>query len=108
MHAGIDIASHWKTPIKATSEGVVIRAGFKGPYGRLVEIDHGNGFRTRYGHLEVIKVKKGQHVDQGDIVGLMGTSGRSTNTHVHYEIWFGNHYRNPMKFLRAAKHVREG
>jgi len=104
-HRALDIAGHWKTPILATAPGVVSFAGRNGPYGKMVEIDHGHGFKTRYGHLARILVKKGDAVTARQRIGLMGNSGRSTGTHVHYEVRFNNIPRNPMKFLRAAKHV---
>jgi murein DD-endopeptidase MepM/ murein hydrolase activator NlpD len=104
-HRALDIAGHWKTPILATAPGVVSFAGRNGPYGKMVEINHGHGFKTRYGHLARILVKKGDVVTARQRIGLMGNSGRSTGTHLHYEVRFNNIPRNPMKFLRAAKHV---
>lgn len=105
LHGGLDMASHWKTPIHATSAGVVSFAGRNGAYGRMVEIDHGNGFKTRYGHMREILVKKGQKIAQGDRIGLMGTSGRSTGTHLHYEVRFRDKPRNPIKFFKAQDYV---
>lgn len=105
LHGGLDMASHWKTPIHATSAGVVTFAGRNGPYGRMVEIDHGNGFKTRYGHMREILVEKGQRIAQGDRIGLMGTSGRSTGTHLHYEVRFLDEPRNPIQFFKAQDYV---
>jgi len=106
FHAGLDIAGHWKAPIYATAAGTVTFVGRKGAYGRMIEIDHGNGFVTRYGHLAKILVKKGQVISLSETVGLMGNSGRSTGTHLHYEIRYQGKSLNPAKFLKAAQHVQ--
>jgi len=106
-HSGVDMAGYWKEPVHATVPGTVTFVGRHGPYGNMVEIDHGNGFKTRYGHLYATKVKKGQHVTRGEVVGLMGNTGRSTGTHLHYEIWFNGKLQNPLKFFRAASYVIE-
>ena len=105
FHSGVDMAGYWKEPVHATVQGVVTFAGRHGPYGNMVEIDHGNGFKTRYGHLYATKVQKGEHVARGQLVGLMGNTGRSTGTHLHYEIWFKDKLQNPLKFFRAASYV---
>ncbi|MEM9121779.1 MAG: M23 family metallopeptidase, partial [Pseudomonadota bacterium] len=86
----------------------VVYAGSQGAYGRLVEIDHGTGFRTRYAHLSRIKVKVGQRVDLGKQIGTIGSTGRSTGPHLHYEIWFDGRVRNPAKFIEAGQYVFEG
>ena len=104
-HSGVDMAGYWKEPVHATVAGVVTFVGRHGPYGNMVEIDHGNGFKTRYGHLYATKVQKGEHVARGQLVGLMGNTGRSTGTHLHYEIWFKDKLQNPLKFFRAASYV---
>jgi murein DD-endopeptidase MepM/ murein hydrolase activator NlpD len=106
-HHGVDIPGWWKTPIHATAAGKVIRAGNNGSYGRFIEIDHGNGFKTRYGHLLKILVKRGEIVSLDQKIGLMGSSGRSTGTHLHYEIRFKNKPINPYKFFKAKKDVFE-
>jgi murein DD-endopeptidase MepM/ murein hydrolase activator NlpD len=108
FHSGMDLAGAKRTSIYATSPGVVTFAGWKGPYGRLVEIDHGLGLRTRYGHLRKTLVKKGQKIDFRHKIGLMGSSGRSTGTHVHYEVVFDGKPLNPRKFLKAGKYVFKG
>ena len=107
FHSGVDMAGYWKEPVHATVAGTITFVGRHGPYGNMVEIDHGNGFKTRYGHLYATKVKKGQHVTRGEVVGLMGNTGRSTGTHLHYEIWFNGKLQNPLKFFRAASYVIE-
>jgi murein DD-endopeptidase MepM/ murein hydrolase activator NlpD len=104
-HSGVDMAGYWKEPVHATVPGKVTFVGRHGPYGNMVEIDHGNGFKTRYGHLYSTAVKQGQEVSRGDVVGLMGNTGRSTGTHLHYEIWFNGKLQNPLKFFRAASNA---
>jgi murein DD-endopeptidase MepM/ murein hydrolase activator NlpD len=108
FHEGADLAAGWGAPIVATAPGAVIYAGVKGGYGRVVEIDHGAGFRTRYGHLNTITVKSGQKIAIGQKVGTMGSTGRSTGPHLHYEVLFRGKSYDPIKFLRAGQHVHEG
>lgn len=105
FHAGLDMAAASNTPVYAASGGVVSYAARKGPYGRMVEIDHGNGIKTRYGHLNSIKVKAGQKVDFRQIIGKVGSTGRSTGPHLHYEIWFDGKARDPEKFIEAGRYV---
>ncbi len=107
MHAAVDLSGPWKEPILATAPGVVTRSGLNGPYGRFIEIDHGHGFKTRYGHLAKILVSKGDEVELGHKIGLMGSSGRATSTHLHYEIWFEGSPYNAAKFFKAAKYVQK-
>ena len=104
-HNGIDMAGWWKTPIYAPANGTVIKAGRNGAYGIFIEIDHGNGFRSRYGHLSKLKVKKGDQVTLEQKIGLMGSTGRSTSTHLHYEIWFNGKPINPQKIFKASDNV---
>jgi murein DD-endopeptidase MepM/ murein hydrolase activator NlpD len=80
-------------------------AGWKGGYGRIIEIDHGNGFRTRYGHLSKIEVKTGQEIAFRETIGRVGSSGRSSGAHLHYEVWFDGIVRNPSKFIEAGHYV---
>ena len=91
-----------------TAPGVVTFSGWKGNYGRLVEVDHGAGIKTRYGHLAKSLVKKGQKVGFRDKIGLVGNSGRSTGAHLHYEVLFKNRPRNPTHFIKAGKYVFQG
>ena len=105
FHAGLDMAAYYNAPVYATGSGVVTYASRKGPYGRLVEIDHGNGFKTRFGHLNAIKVKVGQKVEFRDVVGLVGSSGRSTGPHLHYEVWYKGKVRNPSNLIEAGRYV---
>jgi len=105
MHYGLDLGGVHKTAVHSTAPGIVAFAGWKGNYGRVVEIDHGAGIRTRYGHLERTLVKKGQEVKFRDQIGLMGNSGRSTGSHLHYEITFKGRPKDPMKFIKAGRYV---
>lgn len=105
FHHGADMAAWSGSPIKAGASGRVKTARWKGAYGNLVEIDHGNGFVTRYGHLRQFKVKVGQTVSAGDVLGLVGSTGRSSGPHLHYEIWFDGKALNPIKFFKAAQDV---
>ncbi len=100
FHPGIDIANHRETPIRATAEGVVRFAGWSGGYGNMVMIDHGYGFTTLYGHSSKLVVKKGDRVRRGDMIAYMGTTGRSTGQHVHYEIWRDGKPVNPLRYLK--------
>ena len=108
MHYGIDLSGVYRSPVRATAPGVVVKVGWNGNYGRIVEIDHGLGIRTRYGHLRRSLVKRGQKVGFRQKIGQMGNSGRSTGTHVHYEILVNGKPRNPAKFMEAGEHVLEG
>ena len=106
-HNGIDMAAYHGAPIVAAGPGVVTYAGVRSGYGRLVEIDHGHGFKSRYGHLSGITVSKGDTVEVGDLVGKMGTTGRSTGDHLHFEVWFNGKPYDPIKFLKAGRHVHQ-
>jgi len=108
MHEGIDLANARLSPVLATSPGIVVFAGWKGSYGRMVEIDHGLGVHTRYGHLARIDVKVGQAVDYRDQIGLLGSSGRSSGAHVHYEVRIDGRPLDPMNFLKAGRYVFKG
>jgi len=105
FHSGMDMASKRGIPVFSTAAGVVTHAGPKGPYGNMVEINHGHGFKTRYGHLRKIFVKKGQKVDFYKKIGEVGSTGRSTGPHLHYEVWFNNKVRDPSKFFEAGNYV---
>ena len=107
VHYGLDMAGWPGTKIYSTATGTVVKAGTNGAYGRMVEVDHGNGFKTRYGHMKRVRVKIGQIVKRGDIVGDMGCTGRCTSTHLHYEVWFGGKPRNPMPYVRKAQSIIE-
>lgn len=106
MHHGLDFGGQRSTPIVATAEGIVSYVGRRGAYGRVVEIDHGHGFKTRYAHLHKTFVKRGQKVDKGFKVGGMGSTGRSTANHLHYEVHFQGRAYDPNKFLKAGLYVQ--
>lgn len=100
MHRGLDIASNVGTDIKAADGGKVVFTGYKGAYGNLVEIDHENGYRTRYAHNSKILVKVGERVYKGQTIAKMGNTGRSTGSHVHFEVLVNGSNRNPSKYVK--------
>ncbi|MEL7256040.1 MAG: M23 family metallopeptidase [Pseudomonadota bacterium] len=105
MHSGTDFAGKHGSPIYATADGIVTEAEWKGGYGRMVTIQHEFGIETRYAHLSRIRVREGQRVSRGDRIGDMGNTGRSTGTHLHYEIRVGKKAINPMIYIKAARNV---
>ena len=105
MHNGTDFAAAHGTAIYATADGVVIHAGWQSGYGRLVKIQHEFGIETRYAHMSRVRVNVGQRVSRGDRIGDMGSSGRSTGTHLHYEVRIGGTPVNPMTYIKAANDV---
>jgi len=107
VHHGLDLVAFDRAPVVATSPGVVSFAGVRPAYGFVVEVDHGHGFRTRYAHLRDIQVSRGEKVAIGQRLGSMGSTGRSTGTHLHYEVWFRGKTYDPASFLRAGQHVYE-
>ncbi|MFN9250479.1 MAG: M23 family metallopeptidase, partial [Brevundimonas sp.] len=102
LHQGQDFAAPLNTPILATAPGVVAFAGVRSGYGKTVELDHGDGFKTRYAHLNSIAVQPGQRIALGQRLGGMGTTGRSTGVHLHYEVWMNGRPQNPARFIRAG------
>lgn len=104
-HEGTDFAAAYGTPIHATADGVVTFAGWQSGYGRLVKIQHAFGLETRYAHQSQLLVKVGQRVSRGEQIGAMGNSGRSTGTHLHYEVRVGGKAVNPMTYIKAANDV---
>lgn len=108
MHNGLDLAAPMRTPVMTTGPGVVVVAGWSGEFGNMVEINHGYGVSTRYGHLSRVYVKPGQRVTARHVIGLVGTTGRSTGPHVHYEVLNDGKNLNPAKFLEAARYVSKG
>jgi murein DD-endopeptidase MepM/ murein hydrolase activator NlpD len=105
IHYGVDLKAPLQTPIMATAPGTVVFAGWRGEYGRVVEIDHGNGIRTRYAHLRKFLVKKGQEVAHREEIALLGNSGRSTGAHVHYEILVDGKPNDPARFVMAGRNA---
>lgn len=102
-HKGIDIPGPVGTPIYATADGIIGRAQWVGGYGKFVEIDHGNAVQTRYGHLSAMNVIPGQRIRKGDILGYMGSTGRSTGSHLHYEVRIAGEAINPTAFLSPMR-----
>ncbi len=106
MHTGIDLSGPYRAPVYSTSPGAVTFAGYAMGYGKMVEIDHGNGIHTRYAHLNRVTVNVGQHVGRHAEIGLLGSTGRSTGPHVHYEVLVNGRPQDPSRFLRAGKSVQ--
>jgi murein DD-endopeptidase MepM/ murein hydrolase activator NlpD len=102
MHTGLDMRGNTGDPVRATANGTVATAGWNGGYGKMVEIDHGNGLATRYGHLSAIDVEVGQAIKIGQVIGRVGSTGRSTGPHLHYETRVDGEAVDPQKFLRAG------
>ncbi len=106
MHAGIDLAGPIGTPIYATADGTVAEAGWNnGGYGNLVKLEHGRGIETRYGHLSAVFVRLGQRVKRGDVIARMGSTGRSTGSHLHYEVRIDGRAVNPVPFMRSTDYL---
>jgi murein DD-endopeptidase MepM/ murein hydrolase activator NlpD len=106
FHPGLDFGGPWGSTVAATAPGTVVFAGGRGGYGNMVEIDHGYGLRTRYGHLSSLLVRAGSRVEKGTPVGKLGSTGRSTGPHVHYEIWLASALKDPSRFIEAGRHVQ--
>jgi murein DD-endopeptidase MepM/ murein hydrolase activator NlpD len=107
FHSGLDFPGAFQTPIMATAPGVISFTGVRSGYGNTIEIDHGGGFKTRYAHLQAISVRVGQRVAIGQRVGAMGSTGRSTGPHLHYEVWANGRAQNPNRFLKAGEYVQQ-
>ncbi|MGN5374490.1 MAG: peptidase M23 [Sphingomonas hengshuiensis] len=103
MHAGVDIPGPIGTPVYATADGIVARAERAGGYGNLIEVNHGKGIATRYGHLSKIIVRDHERVKRGQLIGLMGSTGRSTGSHLHYEVRIDGSAVNPAPYLQAGQ-----
>jgi len=102
VHQGQDFAAPLNTPIYATAPGIVSFAGVRSGYGNTIEVDHGHGFKTRFAHLNSMTVQPGQRLALGQRIGAMGTTGRSTGVHLHYEVWMDGRPQNPARFMRAG------
>lgn len=106
MHAGIDLAGPVGTPIHATADGVVTEAAYNsGGYGNLIKIDHGRGIETRYAHLSSMSVSPGQRITRGQVIGRMGSTGRSTGSHLHYEVRIDGRAVNPVPFMKSTDYL---
>jgi murein DD-endopeptidase MepM/ murein hydrolase activator NlpD len=99
LHTGVDYRARTGSPVVATADGVVSFAGRDGGFGYMIEIDHGNGFRTRYAHLSKILVARGQRVKRSEMIGLVGNTGHSTGSHLHYEVLFRKAHRDPLQYV---------
>lgn len=99
MHKGLDISTRLNTPIVAPADGIIIKTGWNGSFGKMISIRHGNGYITKYAHLNKILVKKGQAVKRGDKLGLVGQTGRSTGPHLHYEVHLKGVPVNPLRYI---------
>ena len=102
IHTGLDMRGEPGDPVRATANGIVTFAGWQGGYGKMVEIDHGNGVATRYGHLSGIDTEVGHTIKTGQIIGKVGTTGRSTGPHLHYEVRLNNNPVNPLEYILNA------
>ena len=105
MHSGTDFRAPMGSGVLATASGKVVSAGWNGGYGRMVEIEHTGGFTTRYAHMSQILVQEGQTVSSGDLIGKVGSTGRSTGPHLHYEVHRNGNALNPIRFLKAGRKV---
>jgi murein DD-endopeptidase MepM/ murein hydrolase activator NlpD len=106
MHAGIDLSGPAGTPIYATADGKVSEAGWNsGGYGNLIKIDHGRGIETRYAHLSAVAIRPGQQVKRGQLIGKMGSTGRSTGSHLHYEVRIDGRAVNPVPFMKSTDYL---
>lgn len=105
MHNGLDFKAPYGTPILAAADGTITKAGWMGGYGKTIEITHGNGLMTRYAHMSRLNVNVGQKIERGVQIGRMGSTGRSTGTHLHFEVRHNGRAINPHKFLKANPNV---
>ena len=105
FHSGIDLGGTKGQSIFAPAPGKVSSVSKTGPYGKMIEIDHGFNIKTRYGHLKKILVNRGDTVDFKQKIGKVGNTGRSTGSHLHYEVWYKNKVLDPSRFLKAGKYV---
>lgn len=99
FHPGIDISTPRGTSVQAPADGVVVSTGVRGGYGNAIVVDHGFGIISRYGHLDRFNVKPGQKVRRGDVIGFVGSTGRSTAPHLHYEVWVNDQAQNPIQYI---------
>jgi murein DD-endopeptidase MepM/ murein hydrolase activator NlpD len=99
FHSGLDISANAGSPIRATADGTIESAGYAGNYGNAVVVNHGFGISTRYGHMSRIAARKGQTVKRGDVIGFVGSTGRATSAHLHYEVLLNGQTINPLRLL---------
>jgi murein DD-endopeptidase MepM/ murein hydrolase activator NlpD len=103
QHKGVDLAGPTGTPVHATADGTVARADWFSSYGLYVQLEHGGNLQTRYGHMSRLNVAAGQQVHKGDVIGYIGTTGRSTGPHLHYEVRIAGEAVNPIPYMQAAE-----
>jgi murein DD-endopeptidase MepM/ murein hydrolase activator NlpD len=101
FHSGVDLDAPTGTPVRASAPGFVVAAEVRGPYGNMIEIAHRPGYRTRYGHLAAFRVNPGERVGRGQVIGNVGSTGRSKGPHLHFEIWYRDIVRDPRTYLEA-------
>ena len=106
-HSGLDISTSRNTPVRATADGMIILAGWNGNYGNSIVINHAYRIETLYGHLSKVLVKNGQRVSRGEVIGLVGSTGRSTGPHVHYEVHLGGTPKDPLPFVYLVRDLRD-
>lgn len=104
-HSGMDFRAPTGSPVRAAGPGTVVSAGWNGGYGRMVEIDHGNGYSSRYAHMRAIQVREGETVDAGTVLGQVGSSGRSTGPHLHYEVRREGDALDPLRFIKVGRKI---
>ena len=107
FHSGLDFRGPIGAPIYAAATGRVVFAGVKAGYGNCIDIDHGNGLTTRYAHMSAFRARVGQPIESGDVIGAIGSSGRSTGPHLHFEVRVHDRPVNPRPFLEASRHVQQ-
>jgi murein DD-endopeptidase MepM/ murein hydrolase activator NlpD len=105
FHSGVDFSGPKGTDVRATAAGIVVFTGPRGAYGNTVEVDHGYGIRTRYAHLSAIGVSVGAKIEKGAVIGKLGSTGRSTGPHVHYEVWYDDAVKDPSRFIKVGRDV---
>jgi murein DD-endopeptidase MepM/ murein hydrolase activator NlpD len=108
MHTGIDLRDDYGAPVRATAAGRVVTAEWTGGYGKMVEVDHGSGLTSRYGHLSAISVREGEMIEARTIIGRIGSTGRATGPHLHYEVRIDDEAVDPSRFLRAGAKLARG
>lgn len=102
FHEGLDISTGYGQPVRATAGGRVVEAGRNGRFGKMIELDHGFGRRTRYAHLSEFTIDVGEDVERGQVIGYSGATGRTTGSHLHYEVLVGNRPMNPLRLVFAS------
>ena len=108
QHNAVDISSAVGQPVRSPADGIVVKAEWANGYGNVIFISHGYGYSTRYGHLKSFAVRPGVRVKRGDVIGYVGSTGRSTGPHLHYEVWVNGRAQNPGRYVKAGDYVFQG